>query len=206
MSQQRLGPQAPGWAAQENGKEMLYIQKSWGGSICCCSVQSPTHLSHNNQLSNKVRGIYFSRELCPLVFIVSLLCFCMYMCIVGHGYTTFQIGWYTLYLKVTENFMDLIFKDSFWFVNVPFVSRVEFRLIPVLTKSCLLLKTFCAIPVSWGCRIHWLHLFIRGRTPYNKYPRYDTKNPRVRLQLSSFREYGVLLHCHYSQVHSDSEW
>ena len=33
-------------------------------SICCCSVQSPTHLSYNNTfrtLSNKVRGLFFKR-------------------------------------------------------------------------------------------------------------------------------------------------
>ena len=40
-SKQRLGPQAPGWAAQENGKKCRYSQKSWG-SICCslCSVSN----------------------------------------------------------------------------------------------------------------------------------------------------------------------
>ena len=31
MSQQRLGPQAPGWAAQENGKEMLLSLEELGG-------------------------------------------------------------------------------------------------------------------------------------------------------------------------------
>ena len=30
-------------------------------------------------------------------------------------------------------------------------------------------------PVSWGCRIHQLHLHIRVRPPTNKYPIYDIK-------------------------------
>ena len=35
-------------------------------------------------------------------------------------------------------------------------------------------KAVC--PVSWGCRIHWLHLCRRVRTPPpNECPRYDTK-------------------------------
>ena len=30
-------------------------------------------------------------------------------------------------------------------------------------------------PVSWGCRIHWLHLCGGIRPPPNEYPGYDTK-------------------------------
>ena len=30
-------------------------------------------------------------------------------------------------------------------------------------------------PGGWGCRIHWLHLCRRARTPPNKCPVYDTK-------------------------------
>ena len=93
MSQQSLGPQAPGWAAQENGKERLWLPEEWG-SICCSSVQSPTHLSHNNTFRNPFEPfqrkweVYFSKELCPLVFIVLT----MFPCIVAYvlcGYTTF---------------------------------------------------------------------------------------------------------------------
>ena len=68
-------PQAPGWAAQENGKEILLWPEEWG-SICCSSVQSPTHLSHTT-LSIKIE-VYFSKELCPLVFIASLW-FCIWV-------------------------------------------------------------------------------------------------------------------------------
>ena len=38
---ERLGPQVPGWPAQENGKETRLWPIKWG-SICCCSVRSPT--------------------------------------------------------------------------------------------------------------------------------------------------------------------
>ena len=75
MSQQRLGPQAPGWAAQENGKEMLLWPEEWG-SIFCNSVQSPTYLPHSKTFRNPFEPfqikweVYFSKELCPLVFIV----------------------------------------------------------------------------------------------------------------------------------------
>ena len=30
-------------------------------------------------------------------------------------------------------------------------------------------------PVSWGCRIHWLHICRLGKTPPNECPGYDTK-------------------------------
>ena len=38
---ERLDPQAPGWAAQENGKETRLWPIEWG-LICCRSVWSPT--------------------------------------------------------------------------------------------------------------------------------------------------------------------
>ena len=36
---ERLGPQAPGWAAQENGKEPRLWSIEWG-SICCSSISN----------------------------------------------------------------------------------------------------------------------------------------------------------------------
>ena len=60
-------------------------------------------------------------------------------------------------------------------------------------------------PVGWGCKIHRLHLCRRVRpTPLNRYPGHITKpHLIVRLQPQSFGKWGVLLHCHYSQFHSD---
>ena len=91
---ERLGPQAPSWAAQENGKATLLWPLEWG-SICCSSVWSPTHLSHSKTFSNPFEPfqikweVYFSKELCRS----PLLCCrydsaCICVCIVGHGYTT----------------------------------------------------------------------------------------------------------------------
>ena len=47
----KAGPQAPCWAAQENGKERLWLPEEWG-SVCCSSVQCPTHLSHSKTFRN----------------------------------------------------------------------------------------------------------------------------------------------------------
>ena len=63
--------------------------------------------------------------------------------------------------------------------------------------------------VSWGCRIHWLHLCREVRPPPpNECPGYMTlNNLMVRFQQCwSFGESGVPLHCHRSQVHSGPEW
>ena len=75
MSQQRLGPQAPGWAAQENGKEMLLKLEELGVNMLqLCSVfNSPLT---DNTFRNPFEPfqikweVYFSKELSPLVFIV----------------------------------------------------------------------------------------------------------------------------------------
>ena len=89
-----LGPQAPGWAAQENGKETRLWPIEWG-SICFSSVWSPTP-SHTQPFQIKWE-VYFSKELCRS----SLLCRCVLhtdlhayvdvyvscICIDGHGYT-----------------------------------------------------------------------------------------------------------------------
>ena len=76
-------PRPPVEQPRRTGKKCCYGQKS-GGSICCNSVQSPTHLSHNNTLHNlfdpfQIKWeVYFSNELCSLVVIV-LNMFCMHM-------------------------------------------------------------------------------------------------------------------------------
>ena len=64
---ERLGSQAPGWAAQENGKETRLWPIEWG-SICCSSVRSPTP-SHKQPFQIEWE-VYFSKELCRS----SLLC------------------------------------------------------------------------------------------------------------------------------------
>ena len=64
---------------------------------------------------------------------------------------------------------------------------------------------FC--PVSWGCRIHWLHLFWEVRSPLTSVLDMTLNNLMVRFQQCwSFGECGVSLHCHRSQVHSGPAW
>ena len=67
---ERLGPQAPGWAAQENGKETQLWPIEWG-SICYSSVRSSTP-SHTQPFQIKWK-VYFSKRLCRS----SLLCRCV---------------------------------------------------------------------------------------------------------------------------------
>ena len=46
------------------------------------------------------------------------------------------------------------------------------------SPSCFKLQhrsSFNSCPVSWGCRIHWLHLCRGVRPPPNECPGYDTK-------------------------------
>ena len=54
---ERLGPQAPGWAAQENGKETR-LWPNWVGVNILQFYSVSNSLSHTT-LSNKVRGIFF---------------------------------------------------------------------------------------------------------------------------------------------------
>ena len=56
---ERLSPQAPGWVAQENGKETRLWPIEWG-SICCCSVWSPNP-SHTQPFQIKWE-VYFSKN------------------------------------------------------------------------------------------------------------------------------------------------
>ena len=71
---ERLGPQAPGWTSQENGKVTLLWPIEWG-SICCSSVRSPAP-SLSKTFSNPFEPfqikweVHFSKELCRS----SLLC------------------------------------------------------------------------------------------------------------------------------------
>ena len=108
---ERLGPQAPGWAAQENRKETLLWPEEWG-SICCSSVPSPIP-SHSKTLSNPFEPfqikweVYFSKELCRS----SLLCrryasACICVCIAGHGYSTPTVA------AKSHNFQERKFSET----------------------------------------------------------------------------------------------
>ena len=85
---ERLGPQAPGWAAQENGKETRLWPEDWG-SICSSSFRS-TISSHTQPFQIKWE-VYFSKELCRSSIIVSLLWFCMHMCLYSWSWLYYRI-------------------------------------------------------------------------------------------------------------------
>ena len=57
--------------------------------------------------------------------------------------------------------------------------------------------------VGWGCRIHQLHLCRGVRLLPTSVLGMTLNNLLVMVQCWRFRECGVLLHCHHSQVHSD---
>ena len=69
----------PGWAAQQNEKEVLLSSEELGGQyVAVCSV-SNSPLTHNPfaTLSNKVWEVYFSKELCLFVIIVDYVSACI---------------------------------------------------------------------------------------------------------------------------------
>ena len=95
---ERLGPQAPGWATQENGKEMRLCPIEWR-SICCSSIRFPTP-SHTQPFQIKWE-VYFSSLLCRC-YDSACRCIC--------------IMW--LYNKFTEiNFKTKVFSMSFFLVS-----------------------------------------------------------------------------------------
>ena len=66
-SQPRLGPQTPGWAAQENEKDVLSKPEELGVNMVQSLFSLQLTLSSPFQMKWEV---YFSKELYSLVFIV----------------------------------------------------------------------------------------------------------------------------------------
>ena len=126
---ERLGPRLPVEQPRRTERKAVIARRV--GSICCSSVQSPTHLSRSKTLRNTFEPfqikweVYFSGGLCPLVFIVSSLCFFMYMCIVVHGYATCKV----LPLWTRFNLEAMVIK---WYSHFPKLQHY-WR----LTISCL---------------------------------------------------------------------
>ena len=82
---------------------------------------------------------------------------------------------------------------------------------PCLSSLKCANKWICCLnthgPVSWGYRIHWLHLCRGVRPPPTSVLDMTLNNLMVRFQQCwSFGKCGVPLHCHCSQVHSGPEW
>ena len=74
---ERLGPQASGWAVQENENDTRLCPEGLGRSICCSSVRSPTP-SHSKTLSNPFRTLSIKWE----VDIFLKDCVACYHCVV----------------------------------------------------------------------------------------------------------------------------
>ena len=113
MSQRGWAPRPPVEQPRRTGKKRCYGHKNGVNMLQFCSVSNS--LSHTT-LSNKVRGIFFKRTV-SLVFIVSLLWFCICICIVVHGYTTlvFMLPLFLfLFFVVFFFFFWLNFSDEPW--------------------------------------------------------------------------------------------
>ena len=71
-----LGPQDPGWAAQQNEEEVLLWSEELGVNVWQSFSVSNSPLTHNqhqpfrNPFENKVREVYFSKKVCSFVIIV----------------------------------------------------------------------------------------------------------------------------------------
>ena len=94
---ERLGPQAPGWAVQENENDTRLCPEGLGRSICCSLCSVSNSLSHT---TFEIKwDVYFFKEVFARLYSLSQYVFCMYMCIYvyvlcvcivnhGHGFTT----------------------------------------------------------------------------------------------------------------------
>ena len=85
---ERLGPQALGWAAQENGKETQLWPIEWG-SVWCRSFRSPTP-SHTQPFQIKWE-VYFSKNCVArfyCVVVMILHAYVLYVSISGYEFTT----------------------------------------------------------------------------------------------------------------------
>ena len=85
---ERLGPQAPGWAIQENENDTRLYSEGLGRSICCSSVWSPTP-SHTQIFQIKWE-VYFSKNcVARLYYCVNMYSACT--CVYAYEYTTIQL-------------------------------------------------------------------------------------------------------------------
>ena len=104
---ERLGPQAPGWAAQENGKETQLWPIEWG-SICCSSVRSPTYNTQPFQIKWEV---YFSKNCVVRLYCVVVMHLHMSMLqldTTSQGQPLISIRW---------NLVNLYYNWFSWYIN-----------------------------------------------------------------------------------------
>ena len=104
---ERLGSQAPGWAALENGKETRLWPIEWG-SICCSSVRSPTP-SHTQPFQIKWE-VYFSKNCVARLNCVVVMILHVYAYVFEWLYNTRSIHYRFQYFWCWQSFL-------FYFAN-----------------------------------------------------------------------------------------
>ena len=122
----------------------------------------------------------------------------------GHFVKLFRVlqCWKSKKLTAIRSEVQFLVKKLF---NLAFTNVVYTNLVHRATPQIWTPKDDC--PVSWGCRIHWLHLCRGVRPTLKSVLDMTLNNLMVRFQQCwSFGECGVPLHCHRSQVHSGPEW
>ena len=149
---ERLGPQAPGWATQENGKETQLWPIEWGVNMLqFCSVSnslSRTTLSIKwevNFSQNCVARLY-----CVVVMILHA-CICVW--IVGHGYTTLSC----VNIKL-RNLTVNGAKTNIHFISLLASCQMFFTLLATMCFHSSLIS-----PFSWI--VWWFHLPV-ARIPF----------------------------------------
>ena len=147
---ERLDPQAPGWAVQENENEndTQLCPEGQVRSIYCSLLLVSDSLSHAN-LAIKWEVYFFKEVFARLLIIASKYVFYMYICIVvAYDYTVHNT------VKAIKNIC----------------SEAEPQTIEAFSVSS---TQNVSGPVNWGCRKHRLHLCLGVRLPLtNVCPRY----------------------------------
>ena len=121
-------PPGPRLSSPGEQERKAVIARRVGGSICCSSVQSPTHLSHNNTLRNpfepfqiKWGNIFLRTESTSLLcWICICIWFCMYMC---------MYSWLWLYNKKSfvKGSKPLCLPKLFSFPNDTCIRKIRSR-------------------------------------------------------------------------------
>ena len=142
----------------------------------------------------------------------------------------FVLSWFNYLLKRRSNpnfewfiffFIIFCFQDILPVLHTIYINFFNYQLGCLQTEKYLSIRVFFGQKkyLSSRCRICWLYLLLRDRTPLSSTPNTHTHTKKkrkkngvlgitiaVRIQLWRFAECGVSLLYHYSQVLSDPEW
>ena len=101
--------------------------------------------------------------------------------------------------------------QHYWSLTIRLFSVISRTLFEESYPSTEMQSLYSAAPANWvngcwGCRIEQLYLCRGGGPLPMTVLDMALNNLMLKLHSWSFRERGVPLHYHYSQVHSDLEW